>query len=392
MTVEITPKKLSGKVSAPSSKSAAHRALICAAFADGVSELKIDGISEDIKATVRCLEQLGTEIIIDGNNITVVPSEKYPEKAEFDCGESGSTLRFFVCIAAALGVEATFFMRGRLAERPMDTLLDVLEAHGIKTDRKNPLKISGKLESGDYKIAGNVSSQFVTGLLFALSFCGGTLEVTEPIESENYIDLTLSVMRSFGAEIEKEKNSFKINQKKSIAHNEKIEGDWTNGAVLIALGAEVGNLNKNSAQGDRIFSEFFENFPSEIDAKNIPDLVPLLAVIAASKKQTTTIKNASRLRLKESDRIFTTVTLINSLGGKAEETDDGMIIYGSGFLRGGTVDSFGDHRIVMAAAAAAQWCAEKVVITGAEAVNKSFPDFFKIYNQLGGAANVVQLR
>lgn len=391
MNIEITPKKLSGKADVPCSKSVAHRALICAAFADGVSVLEIGELSGDLKATVNCLEKIGTEIKFDEGKITVTPSEKYPEKAEFDCGESGSTLRFFICISAALGIEATFSVHGRLAERPNEILFDALRKHGVKISEKFPLKLSGKLQSGNIEIAGNVSSQYVTGLLFALNLLNGesTLTVTEPIESENYIDLTLGVMKDFGVEIKKEKNIFKIIPQKFSAKNYEVEGDWTNGAVLLALGAEIKNLSENSLQGDRIFKEFFEKFPSEIDAKNIPDLVPLLAVLAAAKTGTYKFINASRLRFKESDRIKSTVKTVNDLGGEAVETEDGLTVYGKGGLRGGTVKSFGDHRIVMAAAVAAQFCMEKVVVKNAEAVNKSFPKFFEIYNSLGGAANVV---
>lgn len=391
MDIEIIPKQLSGKADAPCSKSAAHRALICAAFAGGISVLEIGELSEDLKATVNCLERIGTKIKLDEGKATVTPSEKYPEKAEFDCGESGSTLRFFICIAAALGIEATLNVHGRLAERPNEILFAVLRKHGVKISRDFPVKMSGKLESGNYEIAGNVSSQYVTGLLFALNLLNSesVLTVTEPVESEKYIDLTLGVMKDFGVEIKKEKNIFKINPQKFSAKNYEIEGDWTNGAVLLALGADVKNLSEKSLQGDRIFKEIFEIFPSGIDAKNIPDLVPLLAVLAAAKTGTYKIYNAYRLRFKESDRIKSTVKTVNGLGGEAVETEDGLTVYGKGCLRGGTVDSFGDHRIVMAAAVAAQFCTEKVIIKNAEAVNKSFPKFFEIYNSLGGAANVV---
>ncbi len=407
MDIEIFPKKLSGTVSAPSSKSAAHRVLICAALADGKSTLKINGISDDIAATAGCLEQLGAEIKISGENIEVTPAEKYPGSAVLDCGESGSTLRFLLPAAAALGVNAVFSGRGRLGERPVEDLLCELRNHGVECCGGFPVEISGRLTAGKYKIPGGITSQYATGLMLALTVCGGELEITEPVESEPYIELTAEIMRGFGAEIEKENNIYKIKKKKLIAKNYKVGGDWTNGAALIACGAAVKNLDKNSVQGDRKILEILEIFGAEIrekngafsadfsslnpavtDAKNTPDLVPVIAVIAAAAKGRSVIKNIARLKYKESDRIVSTVQLINSLGGSAKAEDNAIIIDGGG-LCGGTVDSFGDHRIVMAAAAAAQFCKNSVIIKNAEAVSKSFPGFFDIFNSLGGAAHVV---
>lgn len=407
MNIEITPKKLSGTVSAPSSKSAAHRALICAALADGKSTLKMSGFSDDITATVNCLKQIGTQITISGDTVEVIPNEKYPQSAVFDCGESGSTLRFMIPVAAALGINSVFTGHGRLGERPIDGLLCALRAHGVTCSDGFPIKISGKLDSGSYTVAGNITSQYATGLMLALTVCGGELTVTEPIESKPYIDLTENIMRSFGAEIEKANNIYKIKKKKFASRNFGIKGDWSNAAALILCGAEVKNLNKNSVQGDKNFLEILEKFgaeihekdgafsadfsslsATEIDAKDTPDLVPLIAVIAANAKGRTVIKNISRLQHKESNRIVSTVQLINSLGGTAYADDNEITVDGTG-LKGGTVDSFGDHRIVMAAAAAARFCKENVLIKNAEAVSKSFPDFFNVYNSLGGAADVV---
>lgn len=408
MNVEIFPRKLCGTVSAPSSKSVAHRALICASLADKKSYLKMNTFSDDISATINCLKQLGTKIEIDGENVTVTPTEKYPEKVILDCGESGSTLRFLLPVVSALGVEATFIGKGRLFERPIDELLDALEKNGAKIKRGNPLCISGKLSGGKFSITGEVSSQFVSGLLLALPLCSGEVEITGEIKSKPYIDITLDALKNFGIEFKNEKNKFYIKKQNYHFTKMQVEGDWSNSACLLASGATVKNLDKNSAQGDKKILEIFEKFGAkiiensdgisveknqlfgcEIDATDIPDLVPVVAVIASTAKGETVIKNTARLHFKESDRVASTVELVNSLGGIATATENEIIIHGVETLNGGTVESFNDHRIVMAAASAAQSCKDSVVIKNTEAVNKSYPQFFEIINLLGGVANVL---
>ncbi len=410
MDIKINPAALCGKAEAPASKSAAHRMLICAALAKEKSRIKINKTSEDIEATVNCLKALGVTIEKHGDILTVTPPEAYPEKAELDCGESGSTLRFMLPVVAALGIDATLTGRGRLPSRPIAPLLDEMKRHGIECNDGFPVRVCGKLKSGDYKIAGNISSQFVTGLLLALPLCGGEskIELIPPVESKPYIDITVSVLRDFGINVNENGNKYSVLPQSFCGGNFTAEGDWSNGAFLLALGAEVGGLDLKSVQGDRKILDVLKSFGAEIDEKNgtilaklqnltavdidasdIPDLVPVISVIAATANGTTKIYNASRLRLKESDRIKTTVKLINSLGGDAEETADGLIIKGQKTLLGGTVDGCGDHRIVMSAAVGALKCENPVTITGAEAVNKSYPDFFKVYNSLGGDANVL---
>lgn len=409
--VEITPRKLSGTVSAPPSKSAAHRALICAALADGKSVLKINDISEDVKATIGCIEQLGAQTKFDGESITVIPPKNYPSKAEFNCGESGSTLRFMLPVAAALGIEAVFTGHGRLPERPVRELLEALQNHGIKASADFQIRISGKMTGGRFSIAGNISSQYITGLLLAFPLCGDCeLEIIEPIESKPYIDMTVGIMRTFGINIENKNNKFKIKKQNYSAKDFQIEGDWSNGAALLACGATVKNLDKNSLQGDKEILGIFEKFGAEIaqkdggfsvkksslsaiesDASDTPDLVPIIAALAATAERTTLIKNISRLRFKESDRVAAIVNAVNSLGGNASANENEIIIRGVKSLHGGTVSSCGDHRIVMAAAIMAQDCEDKVVIKNADAINKSYPDFFSVYNSLGGEADVMQL-
>lgn len=410
MKIKINPKTLCGKIEAPASKSVAHRTLICAALAKGKSTVKLNKTSEDIEATVSCLKSLGVTIEKSGNEWTVTPPAKFPEKAELDCGESGSTLRFMLPVVSALGIEATFTAHGRLPDRPIAPLLDEMKKHGIACNDTFPLHISGKLTGGKFRIAGNISSQFITGLLLALPLCEeeSEIEIIPPVESKPYIDITTKVLSDFGAKIEENGNIYKVRRSDLQSGAFNIEGDWSNAAFLLALGAWVSELDRNSAQGDRKILDVFCTFGAEliedgssirvsltnlhgteIDASDIPDLVPVICAVAATADGTTKIYNATRLRLKESDRIKSTVEMINSLGGDAHETEDGIIINGRKSLSGGIVESFNDHRIIMAAAVASQKCENCVIINNAQAVNKSYPEFFKDFNSLGGDANVM---
>lgn len=413
MDIRITPAALDGCVMAPPSKSAAHRAFICAALADGESRIKTDGMSEDTAATVRCLEAAGAVISRRDGAVNVAPIKNPPSKAVFDCGESGSTLRFMLPVAAALGIEAEFTGGGKLPERPIEPLLEAMREHGVSVGSGFPIKISGRLAPGRYEIAGNVSSQFITGLLLALPLCRGEseLKILPPVESKPYIDITVSVLEKFGASLVKNEDGFIVYPSRFHAADLTVEGDWSNAAFWLACGAGVRGLDADSAQGDKRIIEILKKFGAEIsddngcfrasmenmhsadiDAADIPDLVPIISVIASAARGKTVIYNASRLRLKESDRLKTTAAMINSLGGSARETGDGLVIEGSGGLRGGEVDGGGDHRIVMSAAAASVFCDSEVVIRGAQAVTKSYPDFFEKFNRLGGKANVMQLR
>lgn len=408
MKIKITPKTLCGKIEAPASKSVAHRMLICAALAKGKSTIKLNKTSDDIEATANCLKSLGVAIEKNGNEWTVTPPAEFPEKAELNCKESGSTLRFLLPVVSALGIEATFTAEGRLPDRPVTPLLDEMQKHGIVCDGKFPLHISGKLTGGKFTIAGNISSQFITGLLLALPICGGEIEVIPPVESKPYIDITLSVLSLFGVDVEENGNTFKIKNNNFNSGSFTVEGDWSNAASFLLMGSEISGLDKNSAQGDKKILDVIRSFGGEIieengtiraslsslrgtdiDASDIPDLVPVVSALAATADGTTKIYNADRLRLKESDRIKSTVEMINSLGGEAHETDDGIIIIGKKSLSGGVVDSFNDHRIVMAAAVASQKCENCVIIKKAQAVTKSYPEFFEDFNSLGGDTNVM---
>ena len=410
MDVSFSAFSPKGIADAPASKSAGHRMLILAALSDGVSEIRMKSKNEDIDATVRCLRQLGATITRTDSGWSVNPISAQPASALLDCRESGSTLRFLVPVAAALGVNATFTGRGRLPFRPMDPLKEALKKNGIRVNGEFPLEISGKLQSGNFTLPGNVSSQFFTGLMLALTRTSekSVVQVTPPVESASYMRLTLETLRRFGVSVDENNDTYAITPTVPKSGVYTVEGDWSNAAALLCLGAAVRGLHKNSAQGDCKVLSVLQAFGAEIhtendvvqaklsalhginfDASDIPDLVPVLAAVAATAKGTTHIHGAARLRLKESDRIESTCALINTLGGFAQATDDGIIIHGKTELAGGTVSSFCDHRIVMAAAVLAQNCKAPVIVKDAQAINKSYPTFFETLKSIGGALHVL---
>lgn len=407
MDIRITPSFLSGKVEIPASKSCAHRALICASLAHGTSVISGVNMSKDIEATIGAMTALGARFMINGSTVTVTGIESCPEKAEIDCCESGSTLRFVIPVAAALGTESTFFGKGRLPQRPIDIYKRELSKKGIKfISDEMPYIINGNLTGGRYEIEGDVSSQFVTGLIFALPLLEEDSEIvlTSHLESRPYVDITIDILRRFGISIVENETGFLIKGGQRYAtHDEKIEGDFSQAAffyVANALGADIEpeNLNENSVQGDRKILEILADVCHDghigsfrADCSDIPDLVPVLTVLGAFGSGESVIYNAKRLKIKESNRLETSAALIDSLGGNAEITDDGLIIHPTGKMHGGEVNSFGDHRIAMAAAVAASAVDGDVTIRGAEAAEKSYPDFFKDYIQLGGKVNVINL-
>ena len=382
MDLTVHPRPLRGEIEIIPSKSQAHRYLICAAFADNPTQLRCADTNRDIEATADCLGALGADIIRTESGYTVFPIRQIPEAAELNCCESGSTLRFMLPIVGALGVDATFHMEGRLPHRPLSPLWEEMERMGCTLTRPNEstIRCRGKLKAGNYEISGNVSSQFITGLLFALSLIDGSSElfISGKIESKPYITMTEDTMSLFNAPNYHSPGTL------------SVEGDWSNGAFWVAaqfLGNKlsVRGLNALSSQGDRVVVDIAhrlaDDFPT-IDASDIPDLVPILSVLAASNNGAL-FTDIQRLRLKESDRVATTISMIEDLGGKAEATEDTLRIHGTG-LRGGTVHSHNDHRIAMAAAIAATVCTEPVTVLGAEAVNKSYPKFWEEYRRLGG--------
>ncbi|MBR6231050.1 MAG: 3-phosphoshikimate 1-carboxyvinyltransferase [Lachnospiraceae bacterium] len=417
MNITIKPGERSGCVTIPSSKSQAHRQLICAALSKSPSVIFCDGISKDIKATIDCLNAAGADISFDENGRIEVRPLKADKNAEgktadLYCGESGSTLRFMIPVAGALGLKAVFHMEGRLADRPIQVYTDELSRHGMRFVKEGSLlKCEGRLESGDYTIPGNISSQYITGLLFALPLLEGSssINITGSLESADYIAMTEDALKISGVEFEKGEMRYDIKggQKYAFPSEVKTEGDWSNAAFFICMGALsedgicIKGLNNDSSQGDRRILELAEAFGAEtmaveneiwirrgnlsgqtIDAREIPDLVPTISALASVCKGTTRIINAGRLRLKESDRLTATRTMLAALGADVEETDDGLIINGRERLGGGTVSSFNDHRIAMAAAVAASACVNDVTVEEAQCTAKSYPGFWKDYESL----------
>lgn len=407
MIMKLSPSVLRGKLRIPPSKSCAHRAIICAALADGVSVISGISMSKDIEATISAMSALGADFEIKGDSVIVTGIRSSVGKAVIDCNESGSTLRFLIPIAAALGKNAEFIGRGRLPQRPIDIYKRELGAHGIVFESENmPYIISGELTGGRYSIEGDVSSQFVSGLLFALPLIDMDSDIimTSKLESRPYVDITIDMLRRFGIVIDETENGFHImGRQKYTPHDEIVEGDYSQAAffyVANALGSDISieNLAPDSVQGDKQIVDIIakashngtiEGF--EADCSDIPDLVPILTVLGAFGSKRSIIYNAKRLRIKESDRLETTAALVNALGGCVSVTDDGLVIEPVAEIKGGTVDSAGDHRIVMAAAIAATKTDGAVIIRGAEAAEKSYPDFFKDYIHLGGKANVIDL-
>ena len=422
MNVKIGKNPLNkGQVRIISSKSDAHRSLIAAALAEEESVLFVDGWPDDLEATVRCLEALGAEIYKEPSGIEVVPIRRNTEKAAvLDCGESGSTLRFLLPVAAALDRHTTFTGQGRLPERPLGILLEEMAQHGCSVNGdKLPVEIDGQLKSGVYTLPGNVSSQFITGLLFALPLLEGDSEIrlTTDIESKGYIDMTLKTLKTFGIEVRNREHGWYIpgGQTYNGPRMRFTEGDWSNAAFWLTAGAIKGSvgcqgLDMESAQGDRAIVSLLEEFGAEtkmilnqitvtnkemegirIDASQIPDLVPILCIAGAAAKGKTEIVNAGRLRLKESDRLAVMAECLRKIGVEVEEKEDGLVITGgcNPPAEEIVIDSHGDHRIVMAMAIAAVSLGVDITIINADAVNKSYPSFFIELKKLGGVVDVL---
>ncbi|MBQ9939690.1 MAG: 3-phosphoshikimate 1-carboxyvinyltransferase [Oscillospiraceae bacterium] len=425
MKAVVSPAPVSGKLDAITSKSNLHRLMICAALGDKPAHIACSAISNDISATAACLNAMGADITVEqgekSNLLHILPISRVNPTAVLDCGESGSTYRFFVPTAVAAGCAPEFHLHGRLPGRPMDELWSVLEAHGITVSGKGTAAVSlcGRLVPGKFEIAGNVSSQFITGLLFALPLLDGDSEIilTTATESLGYINMTLDALRLFSVTVIPTDNGYKVpgNQKYITPTELFAEGDWSNSAFWLCAAAAAGKgltvngLSTDSSQGDRAICDILRSFGAklsfgnrsvtveagsklrgtEIDAKDIPDLVPAIAVAATAAEGKTVINNIARLRLKESDRVATVCGTLNALGGNADADENSIVIIGTR-LNGGTVDSCTDHRITMLAATLCVVCKNDITITGAEACRKSYPTFFDDFTALGGNAELFE--
>ena len=389
MDITISPRRLRGDLTVIPSKSQAHRLLICAAFSDKPTLLQCAETNRDIEATADCLTALGAKILRTDSGYTVFPVKAVPEQAELHCRESGSTLRFLLPVAGALGVDALFTMEGRLPQRPLSPLWEEMERMGCTLTRptSDTIRCTGKLRPGAYRIDGGISSQYITGLLLALSLLGSgsQLEITGKAESRPYIEMTKAAISLFGGDPDHpgEKRFYSPGAV-------SVEGDWSNGAFFLAAN-ELGSclnlhgLDPDSPQGDRAVLGILPLLRSgapRVSAADIPDLVPILSVAAASNHGAV-FTDIRRLRMKESDRVASVMAMLKSLGARAEADDNTLTVFPSGFT-GGVVDSFNDHRIAMSAAIAATVCTGPVTVLGAECVSKSYPGFWEEYRRLGG--------
>ncbi len=443
MNIKITKPVQGGTIRAVVSKSQAHRLLICAALSSNESQVFCSETNNDIDATVRCLNALGAEVVYNSGVFSVRPVTA-PVLGErlLDVGESGATLRFMLPVVCALGADAIFHMHGRLPARPLSPLYEELMAHGcaLSPYKMNPLHTSGHLKSGRYTLPGNISSQFISGLMFALPLLHGdsVIKITGDIESRPYVDMTVAALKEFGIVIKPGHDGYIIKGKQHYTAQQavNVEGDWSNAAFWLSAGAllawtdrkrevkdavghamnttaadnitgtpdiTVTNLNHASLQGDKSVLKILERFGArvevgadyarvssgplkgiDIDAGDIPDLIPVLAAVASVAEGKTTIYNAGRLRAKESDRIQTVTKTLAAIGADIIEIQDALVINGKAQLTGGIVSAHGDHRIAMTAAVASTVCSGPVIIKDAEAVNKSYPGFFKDFAALGG--------
>lgn len=429
MLATIIPHELSGSIRSVASKSEAHRSFICAAFADGITDITCHTASKDIDATIACLETLGAHFAKTAKGYRVSPI-KQPKHVLFNlrrfdlnCGESASTLRFLLPLVCALGRKVELHVEGTLAHRPLTPFYEELTSHGARLSPEGsyPLSVSGQIKGGRFVLPGNISSQFVSGLLMAAPLMEQDLEVlvTEPVESAPYIDLTCSVLAKFGVGVEKthvtenDTEYLRFYVSDNVRYQTpgllEVEGDWSNAAFWLTAGAlgsgvEVTDLNMQSKQGDRTIlaalslvgarvsrhgstaTAMYDHLRAiQLNVADTPDLVPPLAIVAAFAEGTSKFSGVQRLRLKESDRLQSITAAISALGGRAYiEGDDTLVIEGHGSLDGGSVDGESDHRIVMMAAVAASFTNNPTTVTHAEAIAKSYPTFFEDFRALGG--------
>lgn len=415
--VNIIPAPLKGSIDIPASKSLCHRAIIAAAMAKGTSIINNIVLSEDILATINAVQVLGAKVtLFQGKAIITGTSFQGIQNSTIDCKESGSTLRFIIPLGLLTGSEISYIGSGNLCNRPLDPYIEIFKEQEIKfSSQKLPMNIKGELKHGAFKLKGNISSQFITGLMFALPTLQGdsTIHILGDLESKAYIDLTLDSLNSFGIHIDNNNyKSFFIKGRQSYkATPYTVEGDYSQAAFWIAaglLGQKVAcsSISNDSKQGDKAFIDIMIGCGGQINLSNgsitasksqlnafdadvsqYPDIAPILAVVAALSHGTSHITGASRLRLKECDRLMAISTELNKLGAEVYENEDNLVIIGKQYLKGGEVDSWGDHRIAMALSIASQKCTNPITIKNSAVVSKSYPGFFEDFIKLGGIIN-----
>ena len=427
----IFPHSLEGEVHVPSSKSMGHREIICAGLANGRSIIDNISMSKDIEATIRCLKAMGVIIVevpsqFPGRTALQVTGTGKLQAVEAgaDCGESGSTLRFFIPLGASLGQPFTFEGHGKLVSRPMQAYYDIFDEQGLaysNDEGQLPLTVNGVLKEGTYKLPGDVSSQYVSGLLFALPLLDGdsVIEITSPLESSAYVDMTLSCLKKYGIVINNVDGAHRQyiikGKQKYLAKHSLVEADWSQAAFWL-VGGSIGEainctgVDFNSLQGDMAVVDIMQRMGAKItkastevkalhgvtkntiiDASNCPDIIPILTVLASVSEGTTEIINAGRLRIKECDRLAAISTELNKMGADIEEKPEGLVIKGKpeGLEGGALVDAWNDHRIAMSIAVAASVCKEAVVLEGADSVQKSYPEFWKDFVSVGGRIEAI---
>lgn len=415
--VEIIPKALKGEVTIPPSKSLCHRAIIAASLAEGQSILRNISLSEDITATLEGVQALGAKVSYEQENLFIRGGLlKSNETLRIACGESGSTLRFLMPLGLINNQTICYTGKGNLSSRPLGPYLDIFKEQGITFSSSSlPMEVSGRLKPGLFKLQGNISSQFVTGLLLALPLLEGdsTIIMSSPLESKGYIDLTLDALQSFGIYIENDHyQRFMIKGNQLYKSSQfTIEGDYSQAAFWLAAGTLYGDitckgLSLDSHQGDKavidilnksgaklelnntyIKAKYGKLHAFDIDVSQFPDIAPILAVVAALSSGTSRITGAARLRIKESDRLKAIASELTKLGAEISEEESSLTIRGLDHLQGGEVDSWGDHRIAMALAIASLKCKNPVIINNSGVIDKSYPNFFMDFIKLGGNLN-----
>ncbi len=413
-SVKLFPTSLRGEYKTPPSKSMTHRALICSALANGKSVISNIVLSEDIKATIDALRGLGAKFDIEGDTIYVtgIKKLKAPTKEIF-CNESGSTLRFMIPICSLTNKEVTFTGAESLIKRPQSVYEKIFKDDNISyTKTTNKIVVNGSIKAREYVLDGSVSSQFFTGLMFSLPLLeeNSYIYFENTLESESYIDLTVEMLEFYGVEVQKLTNGYFIEGNQSYKpRNYRVEGDYSQAAFFLVGGVLSGavkskDLNHESLQGDKAILDIIkqvkgvviydesgyttmksQTYGTVVDISNCPDLGPIIALLLVLSKGKSKIVNAHRLRLKESDRIESTVTTLTKLGADIFVENNDIIINGKDSLNGGvSLDSYNDHRIAMMVSIAATVCKEPVELTNPYAINKSYPDFYRDYISLGG--------
>lgn len=416
--ITIHPHALSGKVAVPTSKSLAHRAIICAALAEGESVISDISMSKDIAATIQAMRAMGTTIVSSGSTLYINGSttHRYHE-LDIDCNESGSTLRFMIPVTLIHDNHVHFTGRGKLGSRPLDVYYSIFDKQGIDYSYKKDvldLYINGHLKPGRYDVPGNISSQFISGLLFALPLLDGDsiIHITTALESEAYIELTLAMLKLFGIDIRRQDHDFLIaGHQHYTAHDYQVEGDFSQAANYLVAGAigndvTITNLNLDSVQGDRVAISLLEEMGAQldsheggirmrpghlqcisIDASQCPDIIPVMAVACALAQGTSQILNAGRLRIKECDRLHATCEVLEKCGVRVIEKEDMMIIFGVDYFTKADLSSYNDHRMAMMEAIMATRALGDLLLDDCQCVAKSYPNFFEDYKKLGGSCD-----